>query len=63
LPNTARSQSFGALGLAIFSAIATARTNRLLATGSPPLGALTSVFSKRRFVNDQRMTNAHCGLL
>jgi EmrB/QacA subfamily drug resistance transporter len=34
----------GALGLAIFSAIATARTNHLLAAGSPPPEALTSGF-------------------
>ena len=34
----------GALGLAIFTAIATARTNHLLAAGSPPPEALTSGF-------------------
>jgi hypothetical protein len=36
----------GALGLAIFSAIATSRINHLLATNAPPADALTSGFQR-----------------
>src|SRR6266851_5397807 len=43
----ATSQQLGtALGLAIFSAIATARTSALLATGAPPATALTAGFQR-----------------
>jgi hypothetical protein len=40
----ASQQVGGALGLAIFSAIATARSNHLLASHTPPAEALTSGF-------------------
>jgi MFS family permease len=36
----------GALGLAIFSAIATSRINHLLASNTPPADALTSGFQR-----------------
>jgi hypothetical protein len=42
----ASQQVGGALGLAIFSAIATARTRHLLATGTPVPEALTSGFHR-----------------
>jgi predicted MFS family arabinose efflux permease len=42
----ASQQVGGALGLAIFSAIATARTHHLRATGTPPPEALTSGFHR-----------------
>jgi EmrB/QacA subfamily drug resistance transporter len=42
----ASAQVGGALGLAIFSAIATSRTNGLLANGTPPAHALTSGFER-----------------
>jgi len=42
----ASAQVGGALGLAVFSAIATSRTNGLLADGTPPAHALTSGFER-----------------
>jgi len=42
----ASAQVGGALGLAIFSGIATSRTNGLLADGTPPAHALTSGFER-----------------
>src|SRR4051794_14295856 len=42
----ASQQLGGALGLAIFSALATSRTSDLLATGTPPAEALTSGFQR-----------------
>jgi hypothetical protein len=42
----ASQQVGGALGLAIFSAIATARTDHLLTTGATPAHALTSGFHR-----------------
>jgi predicted MFS family arabinose efflux permease len=40
----------GALGLAIFTAVSTSRTNHLLATGTPVLHALTSGFQRALLV-------------
>jgi MFS family permease len=42
----ASQQLGGALGLAIFSALATSRTHHLLATHTPPAHALTSGFQR-----------------
>jgi EmrB/QacA subfamily drug resistance transporter len=42
----ASQQLGGALGLAIFTAVSTSRTNHLLAAGSPPAHALTSGFQR-----------------
>jgi hypothetical protein len=42
----ASQQLGGALGLAIFTAVSTSRTNHLLATGAPVSHALTSGFQR-----------------
>jgi hypothetical protein len=46
----ASQQLGGALGLAIFTAVATSRTQHLLATGSPPAHALTAGFQRALLV-------------
>lgn len=46
----AAQQLAGALGLAIFTAVATSRTNHLLTTGAPVSHALTSGFQRASMI-------------